>query len=367
MKPERSNYEIWLIDWLDGNLNPLQIEQLQSFLDENPDLRGEVDALTLLKLNPGDKSYTGKEKLKKSSGELTSSQFEYLSVARIENDLSADQVSELDNIIINDPERKRTFELIQKTKLIPPKDQFGFKKKLKKISSGQKIIRLSFIGLSAAATIALLVVAYYLIPVNLTEKSDQTAQNLNKIDTIIMVSPEGFVKMDVVKYEDQIKITSGLKHTRSEKAEFQPGVILAEGESIDRTDSIFSNRGVERFNIPKIIVSDEIRLVTAAPNNVLIAYNPKTVTSVSDEERSNVERFIAKLVHEKILKDSISLDRPLKAYDIAEAGIIGLNKLLGWKMAFYRNTNENGELQSIYFSSKILKFNLPVKKAVQAQ
>ena len=45
MQIDRSNYEIWFIDWLDGNLNSLQVEQLKLFLDQNPDLREELDDL----------------------------------------------------------------------------------------------------------------------------------------------------------------------------------------------------------------------------------------------------------------------------------------------------------------------------------
>ena len=86
MKPERSNYEIWLIDWFDGNLNSMQIEQLQLFLKENPDIREELEALNLIKLNPGEKSFSLKEKVKKSLEELTPEQFEYLAIARIENE-----------------------------------------------------------------------------------------------------------------------------------------------------------------------------------------------------------------------------------------------------------------------------------------
>ena len=50
MKIDRSNYEIWFIDWLDGNLNSLQIEQLKLFLDQNPDLKEEFNDLTPVKL-----------------------------------------------------------------------------------------------------------------------------------------------------------------------------------------------------------------------------------------------------------------------------------------------------------------------------
>jgi hypothetical protein len=62
------------------------------------------------------------------------------------------------------------------------------------------------------------------------------------------------------------------------------------------------------------------------------------------------------------LKENTSKDSPLKGYEIAEAGVTGLNRLLGWEMALVEKNDENGELRSVYFSSKLLKFNAPVKK-----
>ena len=54
MQIDRSNYEIWLIDWLDGNLNDIQAEELQLFLAENPDLKEEFDELAMFRLNPSE-------------------------------------------------------------------------------------------------------------------------------------------------------------------------------------------------------------------------------------------------------------------------------------------------------------------------
>ena len=48
MQIDRSNYEIWFTDWLDGNLNSLQVEQLKLFLDKNPDLREELNDLNFI-------------------------------------------------------------------------------------------------------------------------------------------------------------------------------------------------------------------------------------------------------------------------------------------------------------------------------
>ena len=65
-------------------------------------------------------------------------------------------------------------------------------------------------------------------------------------------------------------------------------------------------------------------------------------------ERSNIGRFVSKTFRETFLKENITPDSPLKGYEIAEAGVSGLNKLLGWEMALDKNNDENGSLaQSI--------------------
>ena len=68
MKPDRSNYEIWFIEWLDGNLNPDQVEELKAFLTDNPDLQEEFNELSQICLEPSDAIFTRKKDLFKSAG-----------------------------------------------------------------------------------------------------------------------------------------------------------------------------------------------------------------------------------------------------------------------------------------------------------
>jgi hypothetical protein len=162
MQIDRSNYEIWIIDWLDGNLSDHQAEELKLFLVENPDIREEFEELSSFRLKPSQESFLHKSALKKGIPDLSASQFEYLCVAYLENDLSDNQRTELLQIIGNDPEKKRNFELIQKARLSPKKVNFEHKKQLIKRTPFQKVIRMSVIGLSAAATVALIITAWLL-------------------------------------------------------------------------------------------------------------------------------------------------------------------------------------------------------------
>lgn len=177
MQIDRSNYEIWLIDWIDGNLNDIEVAQLKCFLNANTDLKAEFDELNTLK-DPipfiPKESFLHKEKLRKTSADLSGAQFEYLCAAYLENDLSDDQKSELLQSITQDSEKRRSFELIQKLKLTPPDISFKRKNRLIRRTVGQKTLRLALIGLSAAAIISMVIMNRISIPRSLPVKADIT-------------------------------------------------------------------------------------------------------------------------------------------------------------------------------------------------
>ena len=142
MRPDRSNYEIWFTDWLDGNLNEEQVEEFRMFLKENPDLREELNGLAIVSLEPHDLIFNGKKNLKKSPESLSASQFENLCIANLENDLTPSQKAELNEIIDHDENKRKEFERIQTLKLRPVAGDFKRKQSVKKLTSGQKIFRL---------------------------------------------------------------------------------------------------------------------------------------------------------------------------------------------------------------------------------
>jgi hypothetical protein len=359
MKIDRTNYEIWLIDWLDGNLNDLQVEHLMLFLKNNPDLKEEFDELNACSLKPTNKSYSKKDLLKKSLTDLSASQFEYLCVGYIENDLSAGQETELQEIISQNNEKKRIFELVRKTKLSPTDIKFKNKSRLLKKSPAQKIIRLSVIGLSAAAAIALLITTYLTIPKNLSEinniASNQSADSIsqNKSGVIVPALISEKITPEVIIPKTDMPSVPEQKNNYYQTLTDTPVLVS--------TDSAIREPDKQKIEVTKIPINLIADLEGPVLSNTLIASNISFSIPEYDD-RSNVNRFLSKAFREKILKEEISPDNPLKGYEIAEAGVSGLNKLFGWEMALEENNNENGELQSVYFSSRILKFNAPVNK-----
>ncbi|MFA5817793.1 MAG: hypothetical protein WC854_00760 [Bacteroidales bacterium] len=361
MKIDRSNYEIWLIDWLDGNLSDLQVELLKLFLSENPELKEEFDGLTAVSLKPSERSFPHKDQLKKSIAVLSGSQFEYLCVAYLENDLSAGQQTELMESINQDYEKKRTFELIQKIRLDPAGISYKHKNQLIKKTAVQRVMRFAVIGLSAAATIALLIMTYLIIPRNLPDETNTTTQNIVIDSTLFKRAvdkvPDKIItdKKPVLSKLKRENLFAGVQKNNSVIIQSDPTALMP-------NDSLHRNPDDLEIQLTKIPFYAEIDLKKRSVSNTLVASNSNLIIPTYDDERSNLSRFFAKTFREKILKENISLDSPLKGYEIAEAGVTGLNKLLGWEMALDKNNDENGELRSVYFSSKILKFNAPVKK-----
>ncbi len=364
MRIDRSNYEIWLVDWLDGNLNDLQVEQLFIFLDENPDLKEEFKDIGTTKLIPSGRSFPHKEILKKSAADLSLSQFEDLSVAFLENDLSSEQKEEIAEIIEKDEVKKKSFELIQKTRLAPPDLNYKNKNQLYRRTTAQKIIRLSVIGLSAAAAVTLVIMTYQIIPRNIPDKINNTAQNI-VADTLFRQPVTNIEPDSIVTEINPIKSESIKDNLIAEVLE--RNIELPKSyveEALFTNDSSFIDPRNPEIVPGKIAINTAIDWELKTTGNKLAASNHYLNIPAYDDDRSNLSRFLAKTFREKILKEGVSAGDPLKGYEIAEAGVTGLNKLLGWEMALIKNNDENGELQSVYFSSKILKFNAPVKKSV---
>ena len=363
MEINRSNYEIWFIDWFDGNLNELQIEQLNRFISENPDLKEEFNELNSLILKPSEISFRQKEQLEKSVDDLSESQFELLCVAYLERDLTSCQQTELNEITDRYPEKKRSFEIIQKMRLVPGVVRFNHKKKLIKITPAQKVSRLSAILLSAAATVALIVVIFFKVPQSLQDKN-RTSQNKVVDSTLLRPSVT-----TTVSEEDLQDLKTVIK---KQKRENLLADVKKNSSAMTRPDSTPSNQNDSRspfrnsknqeIQIIQIPVASKICFTQEPIANNLIPVKYAVKIQEYDDGRSKLSRFIAKTFREKILREKVTKDTPLRAYEIAEAGIAGLNKLLGWEMALDEKKDENGELQSVYFSSKILKFNAPVKK-----
>jgi len=353
MKPDRSNYEIWLIDWLDGKLDEIQVKRLLLFLEENPELKEEFSFCSSTKLDPPSEKFMHKQLLKKAPYDITDKQFEYLCAGYIENDLSDEHIEELKKIVSDDFTKENELELFKQTKLIAPDIQFSNKQKLLRTTPFQKALKISV----AAAAIAIFIVAS-----QFTGKDDLSVNSLlqSSVDnekTLNVIAPE------TVSENAESNITSPPEKIAEVNIHIVEQV-PKEIENIEKDEeSTFippQRDYLEPVEIPNLL-SVNISSKKDYPSDILLS--SKTIFDTSDSEPDVLSRNLAQLFREKILKEKTPDNSPIKTYELAAVGVYGLNKLLGWEMDFRKNNDENGKVKTIYFSSRLLEMQLPVNKS----
>jgi hypothetical protein len=363
MHPDRSNYEVWLSDWLDGKLTGMQSDQFRSFLDQNPDLKEEAEFLSISHLVPANNTYPGKDRLKKTAAELPASQVEYLSVAYLENDLTPGQLDDLKQNIDHNMESRELFNVIQKIKLIPPTGEYRYKNRLKKQSTGAKILLVSLIGLSAAATIALVILSHIHVPGLQPDKKDISELFNDPSDEPFTVNAQ-VIRAPAEEFPEPETVINTIESTVPQTALFRtddPAVLAVAADSSVKSRIVMPGFRIDTFPDFSFDLKTEISEYSLAVSTIEI----KKI--LYEDERNKLSKFIARTFREKILKEETGSDAPVKPYEIVAAGIDGLNRLFGWDMALVRVNNEAGDLKSIYFSSRILKFNAPVRKTASAE
>lgn len=117
----RENYEIWFLDYAEGQLSTKQVRLLMAFLEENPDLKEELEAFVIVELPKTSVSYAAKSELKQT-GELPlvnlQNYDDYL-IGKIEGDLSNNDQEGLDRFFENHAEKKSDLNIYQQLKLKP--------------------------------------------------------------------------------------------------------------------------------------------------------------------------------------------------------------------------------------------------------
>lgn len=157
MTINRENYEMFVIDFIDGNLSPELREEFMAFLLQNPDIAIQVDGIADYRLQATDEVLPiSKYHLKKSESlsDADISQAEYLCIAELEDDLLTEEENLLNELKKSDDKVAQLSSQFAFTKLVPEQIEYPQKSRLKRefvLGIPKKIV----IGVSSAAAIFL--------------------------------------------------------------------------------------------------------------------------------------------------------------------------------------------------------------------
>jgi len=208
----RNNYESYLIDLVEGNLDAQTADELMMFLDDNPDIREEFEAFDNIILEPEPVTFAAKSHLKQQeivpSGSINENNYETYFIAWYENDLSADERKDIELFIKKNPFLKKEFLVFAELTLKADKSIVFTEKEL--LHKHNKPIPLFWIT-SAAATIIVLISIVGLLKYDVwvkpsatntgvaqiisADKQDKTGEKSLKVLPVIsdsnMVAPTG--------------------------------------------------------------------------------------------------------------------------------------------------------------------------------
>lgn len=121
MRINRENYELFFIDYIEGNLSPNDSLVLLLFLEANPDLKEELEAVSqTILVPPAATPSFNKQLLKKSEHNAygISNDDDYLCIAFLEGDLSANESADFLESVPKNEELKARLHKHSTTKLI---------------------------------------------------------------------------------------------------------------------------------------------------------------------------------------------------------------------------------------------------------
>ncbi len=179
-KISKHNYEIFILDFIEGNLSEERASELMLFLEKNPDLKKEAEGIENIRLNPENNIVFEKKDalLKKTKAEAYEiSEFDYLCVADLEKDITDEEKKLLKKQLHKD-KNNNTYKVFRNTLLQADRGiLFPNKNRLKK----QYSIRFTLINTIAAAAVIALFLVFR------GSNSTQVLRQANKLHTSVEI------------------------------------------------------------------------------------------------------------------------------------------------------------------------------------
>lgn len=184
MTINRNNFEEYLLDYLEGNLDPVLTAELMAFLAENPGYEKYLPEGDLQSVISEDDFFSEKQLLRKDFKDITEineTNFDEFCIAEAEGLLAKDDKERLKVYIGEDPHKMKNIELFRSLKLQPDyTTEFAGKHKLRKSYGFYRPVRFIGYGLAVAASVAILLMLIFDRPAADPVNQDSVTVSENK-------------------------------------------------------------------------------------------------------------------------------------------------------------------------------------------
>ena len=354
MKINRNNYEVFLIDYLDGTLDTVMEAELLLFLETNPDIRKELEGLENASLEAPAIPFTEKNLLKKPEiktiAGIGENNFEDYFVAFYENDLTTKQQNDLQAFLAANPQLKPEFTLHEKLLFEPDENTvFNYKEELKKKAT---ISVWWLAGTGVAAAIALLFALFNLF------QSDEANRQHNPL-SIVQLAPKPVTGISTVA-------PPSIFSTRKKQS------VQMEIETVETL--AYETGSISKLNHKEILVNlneetDYTVLVLHYRSGEILAYSPdKTIQE--EKKRGVLGRVLnhnLKLLAERIPKRNKNNSSDPTFVKILDGSITAFNTVTGSEVEMTKVYTKDGHLTAYQIESETLNINRSIPESGNGQ
>jgi len=364
MKFNRENYEIYVLDFLEGRLTEEDHNLYFEFLKDHPDIYEEVKSILNIHLQPADIHFPGKNNLKKTirTSEYNNN-FENFCISNIEGDLEPDEKLSFESWLSENPDKSFEYESFRKVYLKADMNIiFGPKSRLKKLSIVQKRIRLASI-LSATAAVTI----FFIFFIKSTDINNRNviSEDINKELKIITelekpAEESKQINMDTDQSRKQESTENQLAETESINVRIEKQITKAQQKLIITGNEDLNTRREQILIKPVSSLLASIEIHRSVRTDLIQQPDREEGRTLDDYQT------LGQFASDKILKNLLSLNESdnkekLTFWDLASNGLVGLNNITEGGYALDRETGENGNLKRISLETPLLGISIPIK------
>ena len=343
-KINRHNYEEFFLDYLDGTLSSDQMNELEAFLIQNPDLKKELEEMDCPVLAQ-ESIFVERESLKEIPFKNS---FDDFCIARLEGDLSVDNEIAFDLFLEKNESLKKESELYQKT-ILSPNEEVVYEKKDGLKKSDRKIAfwwYFSRVGVAASVLLlfSLWNIFYQYEEVNPEVQSiSQARPEATKIAPIVEKKVQTENELEV---EHESKIPVAIKIPKKESAEIS---------KVKAEPKIEIENIVEKVTVPNLSTNRKVAvLANQTPDEAKLKELKNVSTQIVDQNSGLAELGMSWKSSEPKKKNSV-------LYAIAKYGVDKIGEIAGKNVKLEKTYDSVTEKTRLNFKSEGIGFSKTIK------
>ncbi|MDO9614921.1 MAG: hypothetical protein Q7J86_10420 [Bacteroidota bacterium] len=337
----RDNYEPFFLDYLEGNLKETMIDQFLDFLEQNPDLKEELQLFDNIHLPEEQVAFSGKQHLYKTEHDEKPA-FEMKTIAYMEGDLKDDERKSFETFLSAHPELQKEYNLFDKTRLIADTG-IKFPQKHKLYRKSGTIIALNWVARAAAVVVLIW-------GINSLFQPGSQKVGPSVIPEIASVKPQS--KPAEIEPEKIIKKTEIAQNTS--KVSQKPAIAQQKTNNKpaqnSEVETIFQERDLTEMNeispILAMLKSETVETQLAVSREI-------NVEKINDSRILTIDEFLASRA-KKIGNEGIN-----SVQRIFRTGLNVASELSGDRIGY---NVKDGKVSSLEFETRLMAFSIPLEK-----